>query len=93
MKLLEEDWSGPSVTTKEVEYPDAFGQDFLNWLRRSKAWRENPEILERRVTALDRQLLDYRNDMATKLAEIERNRARTANARKARAEKRKAVEV
>ena len=67
MKLLEDDWSAPGgVRPVEVEYPDEWVQNFMNWLRRTKGWREDLDLVEERVMVLNRQFLEYRNEQSTR---------------------------
>jgi hypothetical protein len=62
MKLHETNWDAPGgAATVEVEYPDALIQDFMNWIRKTTAWLENPELVERRVRRLNGLLADHRN--------------------------------
>jgi hypothetical protein len=62
MKLLETNWDAPQgATPVEVEYPDALIAEFVNWIRRSPAWKENPEIVERRLIVFNRKLAEHRN--------------------------------
>lgn len=66
MKLQEVDWNAPGgAATIEVDYPDALVQDLVNWLRRSSAWKENPELVERRMVKFNRDLAEHRNAVAT----------------------------
>lgn len=61
MKLKEIDWNAPGGAAEiDVEYPDQPIIDFVNWLRRTTAWRENSEIVERRVRQLNMVLMDHR---------------------------------
>lgn len=65
MKLKEIDWNAPGGATEiDFEYPDAPIVEFMNWLRRTTAWRENPEIVERRVRQLNMVLMDHRNALS-----------------------------
>jgi len=62
MRLKETDWNAPGGAAEvEVEYPDAPIVDVVNWLRRTSAWLENPELVERRVRRLNGILADHRN--------------------------------
>ena len=71
MKLLEDDWSAPGgVRPVEVEYPDEWVQNFMNWLRRTKGWREDLDLVEERIMVLNRQFLEYRNEQSTRLANV-----------------------
>lgn len=61
MRLLEPDWDAPGgVTDRPVEYPTEIGEEFLNWLRRTTAWKENPALVEHRLRRLNVQLQEYR---------------------------------
>ncbi len=65
MRLKETDWNAPGgAADVEVEYPDAPIQDLVNWLRKTSAWLENPELVERRVRRLNGVLADHRNATA-----------------------------
>jgi hypothetical protein len=62
VRLKETNWDAPGGASDiEVDYPDAPITDLVNWLRRTSAWLENPELVERRVRRLNGQLMDYRN--------------------------------
>lgn len=62
MKLKEVDWNAPSGATEiEVEYSDAPIQEFMNWLRRTSAWKENGELVEVRLRKLNRGLIEEKN--------------------------------
>ena len=62
MKLRETNWDAPGGASEvEVEYPDAPIIDLVNWLRKTSAWLENPELVERRVRRLNGLLADYRD--------------------------------
>lgn len=62
MKLQETDWDAPGgAATVERDYPNAPIADFVNWIRKTSAWRENPELVERRVRKLERELSEIRN--------------------------------
>jgi hypothetical protein len=61
MRLKETNWDAPGGASEiEVEYPDAPIIDLVNWLRKTSAWLENPELVERRVRRLNGLLADYR---------------------------------
>lgn len=65
MQLLETDWDAPGgASAVPVEYPDGPIQEFMNWIRCTSSWIENPELVERRVRKLNAQLADYRNGLA-----------------------------
>jgi hypothetical protein len=62
VRLKETDWDAPGGAAEvEVEYPDAPIIDLVNWLRKTSAWIENPELVERRVRRLNGILADHRN--------------------------------
>ena len=68
MRLKETDWNAPGGASEvEVEYPDAPIIDLVNWLRRTSAWIENPELVEQRVRRLNGELADFRNRPAAAL--------------------------
>lgn len=70
IRLKETDWNAPGGATEvEVEYPEQPVQDIVNWLRRTPAWKENPQLVEQRVRRLNQQLADYRDDVAKGKAE------------------------
>lgn len=63
MKLKELDWNAPGgVASIEVEYPDAPIKEFMDWLRQTPAWRENPPLVEHRLRRLNATLADILND-------------------------------
>lgn len=65
MRLKETDWNARGgAADVEVEYPDKPIQEFVNWIRKSAAWRENPELVERKVRHLNGLLMDHRNAVA-----------------------------
>lgn len=99
MRLIETDWDAPGgASPVEVEYPDAVIAEFMNWIRRTTAWLESPELVERRVRRLNAVLMDHRNAAAlakakdptqvrlANLAKANRARAVKAAARKQAAE-------
>lgn len=59
MKLKETEWTDQPRTI-EVEYPDAIVTKFVNWLRGTRAWHEDVEMVHRNVLALNRELAEYR---------------------------------
>ena len=62
MRLKETDWNAPGGAAEvEVEYPDAPIMDVVNWLRRTSAWLENHDLVERKVRRLNGILADHRN--------------------------------
>lgn len=62
MKLQEIDWNNPAgASPVEVEYPDALIQEFMNWLRRTTAWKEDVSVVDRRLGALNRKLVEIKN--------------------------------
>ncbi len=65
MQLLETNWDAPGgAAAVPVDYPDAPIQEFVNWIRRTSAWVENPDIVERKVRKLNAVLLEHRNGTA-----------------------------
>jgi len=61
MRLMELDWDAPGgVAERAVEYPTELGEDFLNWLRRTSAWKENPALVEHRLRRLNAALHEHR---------------------------------
>lgn len=65
MKLKETNWDAPGGATEvEVEYPETPIREFVNFMRRTSAWIENPEIVERKVRQLNGILMDHRNAVA-----------------------------
>lgn len=73
MKLKETFWDAPGGAAEiEVEYPDAPIKDFMDWLRKTSAWLENPELVHRRLRRLNGVLADWRNRpvAATVTAEV-----------------------
>lgn len=91
MRLKEEDWGGPQgVKIVEFEYPDGPIAEFMNWLRCTKAWREEPTAVERRLSVLNRQLLPYKNDpLLLKRERKARSLVTARAAKKAKADARK----
>ena len=82
MKLLDDDWSGPTVVTVATEYPDGPIADFVNWVRRSKAWHADIETMRLKVQRLN----DLLGELRVKgVDQAEKNRQRTAKARETRA--------
>lgn len=73
MKLHETNWDTPSgATTIDVEYPDAIIQSFVNWMRTSKRWMDDPEMLIRRFRKMNSELMDSRNAARLATAEFAR---------------------
>lgn len=65
MHLREWDYNaGPSGGWVEVEYPDEPIKKFVDYLRVSKQWREDPELVYRRWMQFERELTDVRNAAA-----------------------------
>lgn len=103
MQLLETDWDAPGGATKvPYEYPNTIAEEFLNWLRQTSAWRENQEIVERRVNKLNRDLSAYRNrprdtapvpSMVAEPTAADRRAAGLAKARAAKAAKKEALQT
>lgn len=61
MYLTEVDWDAPGgAANVQVEYPDDVIAEFVNWARKTTAWLENPDIMERRVRKLNRDLSEWR---------------------------------
>ncbi|KKN06682.1 hypothetical protein LCGC14_1074790 [marine sediment metagenome] len=70
MQLREWDYeAGPSGRYVEVEYPDDIIKGFVDYLRNTKQWRENPEVVYARWLVLERQLTEARNEAATQAAD------------------------
>lgn len=62
MNLKETDWDAPGGAAEYlVAYPNAPIADFVDWVRKTSAWVENPELMERRVRRLNGVLLDWRS--------------------------------
>lgn len=73
MRLKETFWDAPGGAAEiEVEYPDAPIKDFMDWMRKTSAWLENPELVHRRLRRLNGVLADWRNRpvAATVTAEV-----------------------
>lgn len=63
MRLKEEDWANPNgVSDVLVEYPESLIAPFMDWIRKTRAWAEDPERVEMRVRKLNRDLMDWRED-------------------------------
>lgn len=61
MKLFETDWDAPGGAKQvEVDYPDAIIQGFVNWMRTTKRWLDDPEMLERRFRKMNSELAESR---------------------------------
>lgn len=101
-------WNWDAQNFDALAYPDALFQPFLNWLLTTKRWLEDPELVNRKVLALQRTLAEYRQgpeshrepfEETRVLASTpvdglaERRRANLAKARAAKKAKREAVTV
>lgn len=93
MKLREDDWSGSTIRTIEVDYPDEPIAEFLNWLRSSKTWRAAPDLVEHRLRRLNDTLAEHRVRQKAASAKDSKNKARTEKARLALAAKRQLAAV
>jgi hypothetical protein len=58
MKLREWDWDKQRFV--EVPYPDEPIMEFINFIRTTKAWVQDPERMHREVLKLDRKLGEHR---------------------------------
>ncbi len=82
MKLREWDWDlGQDV---QVDYPEPLVVEFVNWLRTTKAWHDDVELVHRRLLALNRQLAAHRQ--AAKEAAAATARAMVAPPKRSRRE-------
>lgn len=90
VKLKETDWDHPGgAMPVDVEYPAALVVEFVNWIRRTSAWLENPDIVERRLRKLNAVLMDVRNArVKKKLTPQEQRLANLAKGRAVQAAKR-----
>lgn len=65
MQLIEKDWDNPGgCGTRLVDYPDSMVQELVNWLRQTSAWKENPEMVERKMIQFDRKAVEWRTAQA-----------------------------
>ncbi len=62
MKLRRWDWD--LQTYVSTDYPEGMFQDFLDWLFTTKQWRESPERFNERVWQLDKDMAEYRAQLA-----------------------------
>lgn len=104
MKL--KDWGWDAQNYIETEYPDAPIAEFINFLRTTKAWHADPEIVHRKLLTLNRVFAEHRQaiveakiatakNMTAEAAELRRarNRENLRKARFAKAEKRRLEQV
>lgn len=106
MKINRWEWDRQAFI--QDEFPEALFEPFLNWLLTTKRWLEDPELVNRKVLALQRTLAEYRQgpeshrepfEETRVLASTpvdglaERRRANLAKARAAKKAKREAVTV
>jgi len=92
MKLQETEWTDQPRFV-EVEYPDAPIAAFVNWLRTTKAWWEDVDLVHRRVLRLNAELAAERSKMPRPKAPLTKEQRKAialANLAKARAAPRKA---
>lgn len=66
MKLREWDWDKQVFI--EVEYPDAPVMEFVNFIRTTKAWVQDPERMHRAVLKMDKALGEHRQAIRDALA-------------------------
>jgi hypothetical protein len=104
MKLREWDWdlsTGGGDGHVQVDYPEGPIVDFLDWLRQTKAWHEDVEMVHRKLRNLNTKLAEFRqqakHEAAAQAAQAAEQEARAqvarANLEKAReAKKRKRAE-
>lgn len=71
MKLREWDWDKQAFV--EVDYPDAPIVQFMNWLRHTKAWHEDVELVHRKVLYLNKGFAEHRQAQVEALALTARN--------------------
>ena len=101
-------WNWDAQRFDVLDYPEALFEPFLNWLMTTKQWIEDPELVNRKVLALQRQMAEYRQGPETHREPFEetrvlastpvdglaeRRRANLAKARAAKKAKREAVTV
>lgn len=61
VQLREVDWDNPNGGHKLVEYSAKPVEAFIDWLRTTSQWKENPERVYDRFMRLQRDLTDERN--------------------------------
>lgn len=100
-------WNWDLQRFDEVEYPEALFAPFLTWLLTTRRWLEDPELINRKVLALQRAMAEYRQPVQShreadappvlavspQEALAERRRASLVKARAARAAKHAAKEL
>jgi hypothetical protein len=69
MRLREWDWAHQQYVT--VDYPDDIVARFVDWLRTTSAWKENPEIVYRRFVRLNHELAATRLPRPAALAPVD----------------------
>ena len=76
MRLREWDWDKQAFV--EVDYPDAPIAEFINWLRTTKAWHADPEIVHRKLLYLNKGFSEHRQSIVEAQAATARNMAAKA---------------
>ena len=98
MKLREWNWDAQAFI--ETDYPDGTVADFVNWMRTTKAWHADPELVHGRLLRMNQKLAEHRQakieaavmtaknlNTTQKAARAEQNRKNLAKARAALARK------
>jgi hypothetical protein len=58
-------WNWDTQRFDEPEYPEALFQPFLTWLLTTRRWLEDPELINRKVLALQRAMAEHRQPAQT----------------------------
>lgn len=81
MKLREWDWDRQAFV--ETDYPDGPIVEFVNWLRTTKAWHADPELVHRKLLHLNRGFAEHRQSVVEAAVETAKNMTASAKERRA----------